>query len=96
MALMVFHKLVLAGDLSSIDADVPSLQELDLLFGPLCDEFFTATNIQPTSAPFTPTYVHAKENNDLKQKKNTYKTMNLPIISVHRYKKVLSLPRITL
>nr|GEW24151.1 retrotransposon-related protein [Tanacetum cinerariifolium] len=30
---------------------------LDLLFGPLYDEFFTA-------APFTPTYVHAEENND--------------------------------
>nr|GFA55749.1 integrase, catalytic region, zinc finger, CCHC-type, peptidase aspartic, catalytic [Tanacetum cinerariifolium] len=48
--------------------------ELDLLFGPLYDEFFNAgstpqdkqptTNIQPTSAPFTPTSVHAKENKD--------------------------------
>nr|GEW20262.1 copia protein [Tanacetum cinerariifolium] len=69
------------------DAHVPSQQELDLLFCPLYDEFFTActlsvnksssptnnsnqqdtipiTNIQPTSAPSTPTYVHAKENND--------------------------------
>nr|GEW17274.1 hypothetical protein [Tanacetum cinerariifolium] len=53
---------------------VPSQQELDLLFGPLYDEFFNAgsnpkdtqptTNIQPTSAPSTPTYVHAEENND--------------------------------
>nr|GEW04139.1 hypothetical protein [Tanacetum cinerariifolium] len=59
---------------SSADAHVPSQQELDLLFGPLYDEFFTAgsnlqdkqptTNIQPTSAPSTPTYVHAEENND--------------------------------
>nr|GEV20692.1 retrovirus-related Pol polyprotein from transposon TNT 1-94 [Tanacetum cinerariifolium] len=56
------------------DANVPSQQELDLLFGPLYDEFFNAcsnpqdkqpqTNIQPTSAPSTPTYVHAEENND--------------------------------
>nr|GEW76335.1 retrovirus-related Pol polyprotein from transposon TNT 1-94 [Tanacetum cinerariifolium] len=69
-----------------IDAHVPLQQELDLLFGPLYDEFFTActssvnkssspsnninqqdtqptTNIQPTSKPSTPTYVHAKENN---------------------------------
>nr|GEY29631.1 Gag-Pol polyprotein [Tanacetum cinerariifolium] len=56
------------------DADLPSQQELDLLFGPLYDEFFnagsnpqskqTSTNIQPTSAPSTPTYVHAEENND--------------------------------
>nr|GFA53255.1 hypothetical protein [Tanacetum cinerariifolium] len=56
------------------DARVPSQQELDLLFGPLYDEFFNAghnpqdkqptTNIQPTSAPSTPTYVHAEENND--------------------------------
>nr|GEY60962.1 integrase, catalytic region, zinc finger, CCHC-type, peptidase aspartic, catalytic [Tanacetum cinerariifolium] len=56
------------------DAHVPSQQELDLLFGPLYDEFFNAgsnpkdtqptMNIQPTSAPSTPTYVHAKENND--------------------------------
>nr|GEW90767.1 hypothetical protein [Tanacetum cinerariifolium] len=59
---------------SSADAHVPSQQELDLLFGPLYDEFFNAgsnpqdkqptTNIQPTSAPSTPTYVHAEENND--------------------------------
>nr|GEX20302.1 retrovirus-related Pol polyprotein from transposon TNT 1-94 [Tanacetum cinerariifolium] len=59
---------------SSADAHVPSQQELDLLFGPLYDEFFKAgsnlkdtqptTNIQTTSAPSTPTYVHAEENND--------------------------------
>nr|GEV28884.1 hypothetical protein [Tanacetum cinerariifolium] len=42
---------------SSADAHVPSQQELDLLFGPLYDEVFTA-------APSTPTYVHAEENND--------------------------------
>nr|GEV16887.1 retrovirus-related Pol polyprotein from transposon TNT 1-94 [Tanacetum cinerariifolium] len=68
------------------DAHVPSQQGLDLLFGPLYDEFFNActlsvnkssspinnsnqqdiqptSNIQPTSAPSTPTYVHAEENN---------------------------------
>nr|GFA83044.1 Gag-Pol polyprotein [Tanacetum cinerariifolium] len=55
-------------------ANVPSQQEMDLLFGILYDEFFNAssnpqekqptTNIQPTSAPSTPTYVHAEENND--------------------------------
>nr|GFB01890.1 hypothetical protein [Tanacetum cinerariifolium] len=59
---------------SSADANVPSQQEMDLLFGILYDEFFnassnpqekqTTTNIQPTSAPSTPTYVHAEENND--------------------------------
>nr|GEY96843.1 putative ribonuclease H-like domain-containing protein [Tanacetum cinerariifolium] len=53
-------------------------------------------NIQPTSEPSTPTYVHAEENNDNQADKNTYKTMNLPILSVHRYKKLLSLPRTTL
>nr|GFA38907.1 integrase, catalytic region, zinc finger, CCHC-type, peptidase aspartic, catalytic [Tanacetum cinerariifolium] len=57
-----------------IDAHVPSQQELDLLFGPLYDEFFNAvsnpqdkqptTNIQPTSAPSTPAYVHTEENNN--------------------------------
>nr|GEV30002.1 retrovirus-related Pol polyprotein from transposon TNT 1-94 [Tanacetum cinerariifolium] len=59
---------------SSTDVQVPSQQELDLLFGPLYDEFFNAgsnpkvkqpsMNIQPTSEPSTPTYVHAEENND--------------------------------
>nr|GEV03059.1 integrase, catalytic region, zinc finger, CCHC-type, peptidase aspartic, catalytic [Tanacetum cinerariifolium] len=59
---------------SSANAHVPSQQELDLLFGPLYDEFFNAgsnpkdtqptMNIQPTLAPSTPTYVHAEENND--------------------------------
>nr|GEY31749.1 hypothetical protein [Tanacetum cinerariifolium] len=53
---------------------VPSQQELDLLFGPLYDEFFNACsnpqdkqptmNIQSTSAPSTPTYVHAEEDTD--------------------------------
>nr|GEV16832.1 hypothetical protein [Tanacetum cinerariifolium] len=59
---------------SSADADVPSQQELDLLFGPLYDEFFNPgsnqqdkqalTDIQSTSAPLIPTYVHAEENNN--------------------------------
>nr|GEU85541.1 retrotransposon protein, putative, unclassified [Tanacetum cinerariifolium] len=53
-------------------AHVSSQQEFDLLFGTLFDEFFNAgsndkqptMNIQHTLAPSTPTYVHAKENND--------------------------------
>nr|GFB72162.1 retrotransposon protein, putative, unclassified [Tanacetum cinerariifolium] len=59
---------------SFVDAHVPSQQELHLLFGPLYDEFFNAgsnpndtqptTNIRTTSAPSTPTYVHAEENNN--------------------------------
>nr|GEU92747.1 hypothetical protein [Tanacetum cinerariifolium] len=55
--------------LRSTYADVPSQQELDILFGPLYDEFFNAgsnpsTNIQSTSAPSTHTNVHAEENNN--------------------------------
>nr|GEV63766.1 hypothetical protein [Tanacetum cinerariifolium] len=54
---------------SSADANVPSQQELDMLFGPLYDEFFNAgsnpsTNIQSTSAPSTHTNVNAEENNN--------------------------------
>nr|GEX60882.1 retrovirus-related Pol polyprotein from transposon TNT 1-94 [Tanacetum cinerariifolium] len=54
---------------SLADADAPSQQELDLLFGPLYDEFFNAgsnplTNIQSTSAPSTHINVHAEENNN--------------------------------
>nr|GEU53000.1 retrovirus-related Pol polyprotein from transposon TNT 1-94 [Tanacetum cinerariifolium] len=59
---------------SSVDTVVPSQQELDLLFGPLYNEFFNASSnpqdkqpstiIQSTSAPSTPTYVHAEENNN--------------------------------
>nr|GEV56675.1 retrovirus-related Pol polyprotein from transposon TNT 1-94 [Tanacetum cinerariifolium] len=59
---------------SSADAVVRSQQELDLLFGPSYDEFFNAgsnlqdkqpsTNIQPTSAPSTPTNVNVEENNN--------------------------------
>nr|GFA69421.1 uncharacterized mitochondrial protein AtMg00810-like [Tanacetum cinerariifolium] len=50
-------------------ADVPSQQELNLLFGPLYDAFFNAgsnpsTKIPSTSAPSTHTNVHAKENNN--------------------------------
>nr|GFA47604.1 Gag-Pol polyprotein [Tanacetum cinerariifolium] len=67
---------------SSADANVPSQQELDFLFGPLYDEFFNAgsnpqdkqpsMNIQPTSAPSTPTYVHAEENNNDQAEKEEY------------------------
>nr|GEV57765.1 hypothetical protein [Tanacetum cinerariifolium] len=54
---------------SSADADVPSQQKLDLLFGPLYDEFFNAgsnpsTNVQSTSTPSTHTNAHAEENNN--------------------------------
>nr|GEW18713.1 hypothetical protein [Tanacetum cinerariifolium] len=54
---------------SLADEHVPSQQELDLLFGPLYDEYFNAgsnssTNIQSTSAPLTHTNVHAEENNN--------------------------------
>ncbi|GJS89578.1 retrovirus-related pol polyprotein from transposon TNT 1-94 [Tanacetum coccineum] len=41
----------------SADTTVPSQQELDLLFGPLYDEFFN-------DEPSTPINVHAEENND--------------------------------
>nr|GEW94618.1 hypothetical protein [Tanacetum cinerariifolium] len=59
----------LNGPLKEGDADVPSQQELDMLFGPLYDEFFNAgsnpsTNIQCTSAPSTHTNMHAEENNN--------------------------------
>nr|GFC80720.1 hypothetical protein [Tanacetum cinerariifolium] len=54
---------------SSADADLPSQQEFDMLFGPLYDEFFNvgsnpSTNIQSTSAPSTHLNVHAEENNN--------------------------------
>nr|GEY06853.1 hypothetical protein [Tanacetum cinerariifolium] len=54
---------------SSADADAPSQQELDMLFGPLHDEFFNtgsnpSTNIQSTSAPSTHTNMHVEENNN--------------------------------
>nr|GEX17917.1 hypothetical protein [Tanacetum cinerariifolium] len=62
---------------SSIDADVPSQQELDMLFGPLYDEFFNAgsnpsTHIQSTSAPSTHTNVNAEENNNDQAKEGKY------------------------
>nr|GFB01615.1 hypothetical protein [Tanacetum cinerariifolium] len=54
---------------SSVDVDIPSQQELDLLFGPLYDEFFNAgsnpsTNVQSTQAPSTHTNMHAEENHN--------------------------------
>nr|GEY67524.1 retrovirus-related Pol polyprotein from transposon TNT 1-94 [Tanacetum cinerariifolium] len=54
---------------SSPDADVLSQQELDMLFGPLYDEFFNSgtnpsASIPSTSAPSTHTNMHAEENNN--------------------------------
>nr|GEU56530.1 copia protein [Tanacetum cinerariifolium] len=67
-------------DVVIADIHVPSQQELDLQFGPLYDEFFNtgfnpqdkqpSMNIQPTSAPSTPTYVHVEENNDNQAKED--------------------------
>nr|GEU39030.1 copia protein [Tanacetum cinerariifolium] len=57
-----------------LHTNVPSQQELELLFGPLYDEFFNAgsnpqekpplINIPSTSAPSTPINVHAEKNNN--------------------------------
>nr|GEX85180.1 ribonuclease H-like domain-containing protein [Tanacetum cinerariifolium] len=47
--------------LPSTDTTVPSQQELDLLFGPLYDEFFNAESPNPTNAK-------AEENNDNQEK----------------------------
>nr|GFA60623.1 hypothetical protein [Tanacetum cinerariifolium] len=54
---------------SLADADVPSQHELDMLFGPLYDDFFIAgtnpsTTIPSTSAPLAHTNMHAEENNN--------------------------------
>ncbi|GJY39607.1 retrovirus-related pol polyprotein from transposon TNT 1-94, partial [Tanacetum coccineum] len=66
---------------SSADTTAPSQQELDLLFGPLYDKFFTkgtsnnsqqqdtqpTSNIYPTTEPITQTItIHAEENNNNK------------------------------
>ncbi|GKC96076.1 hypothetical protein Tco_1161518, partial [Tanacetum coccineum] len=60
----------------SADTTVPSQQELDLIFGPLYDEFFNdgtsrvnkfsspTDNSIHKDTPTTPTNVHAEENND--------------------------------
>nr|GEU83476.1 retrovirus-related Pol polyprotein from transposon TNT 1-94 [Tanacetum cinerariifolium] len=89
-----------------LHAHVPSQQELDLLFGSLYDEFFNAgsnpqdkqptTNIQPTSAPSTLTYVHAEENNDDQAEEDHLPDDEFTILSVHRHKKLLSHPHTTL
>nr|GEW10148.1 hypothetical protein [Tanacetum cinerariifolium] len=61
----------------TVHADVLSQQELDLLFGPLYNEFFNAgsnpsTNIPSTSAPSTHINVHAEENNNDQAKKGEH------------------------
>nr|GEU52690.1 hypothetical protein [Tanacetum cinerariifolium] len=59
--------LVIVDDYSRCRCSIK--QELDMLFGPLYDEFFNiglnpSTNIQSTSAPSTHTNRHAEENNN--------------------------------
>nr|GEV18148.1 hypothetical protein [Tanacetum cinerariifolium] len=77
---------------SSADADVPSQQELNMLFGPLY-EFFNAgsnpsTNIQSTSAPSTHTNVHAEENNNDQENKGEYfPTFNQPQVFEYQWTK---------
>nr|GEY28460.1 hypothetical protein [Tanacetum cinerariifolium] len=74
-------------------AHVPSQQELDILFGPLYDEFFNAgsnpqdkqptMNIQPTSAPSTPMYVHVVKNNAEEEQLPNNKFTNPLCASAH-------------
>nr|GFA27194.1 retrovirus-related Pol polyprotein from transposon TNT 1-94 [Tanacetum cinerariifolium] len=84
-------------DVSSLaDVHVPSQQELDLLYGPLYDEYFNAgsnlqdkqstTNIPSTSPPSTHTYVYVEENNNDQAEGEHYMMMNLPILSMRRHK----------
>nr|GFC97521.1 hypothetical protein [Tanacetum cinerariifolium] len=91
---------------SLADAHVPSQQEFDLLFGPLYDEFFNAgsnpqdtqptMNIQPTQHHPLLHMFMLRKTMMIKQKMITYQMMNLPILYVHRYIKLLSLPHVTL
>nr|GEX62507.1 integrase, catalytic region, zinc finger, CCHC-type, peptidase aspartic, catalytic [Tanacetum cinerariifolium] len=53
-----FDEIKDVSEMSVADAYVPSQQELDLLFGPLYNEFFNA------GSPLTHTNVHAGENNN--------------------------------
>nr|GFB22027.1 hypothetical protein [Tanacetum cinerariifolium] len=51
------------------------------------------TNIQPTSSPSTPTFVHAEENIDNQAKEHLPDDeFTLLILSMHRYKKLLNHP----
>nr|GEU36707.1 hypothetical protein [Tanacetum cinerariifolium] len=91
---------------SSANANVTSQQELDLLFGPLYDNFSMQVLIHMTNNLQRIFNLHQKhpllhmfmlrKTTIIKQKDNTYQMMNLPIHSVHRYKKLLSLPHTTL
>ncbi|GJZ67861.1 hypothetical protein Tco_0631101 [Tanacetum coccineum] len=88
----------------SADTTVPSQQELDLLFGPLYDEFFndgtsrvnkssspTDNSIQKDTVPSThiqPTLEPSTPTNVHAEENK----QNLSILYVHRYKKMLRLP----
>ncbi|GKC38506.1 retrovirus-related pol polyprotein from transposon TNT 1-94 [Tanacetum coccineum] len=89
------------------DTTVPSQQELDLLFGPLYDEFSMMVLLVSTSHLLPPIILLHKthtlqriftlhQNRQLKQmfmlRKTTIIKQNLPILSVHRYTNMLSLP----
>ncbi|GJV37521.1 hypothetical protein Tco_1409998 [Tanacetum coccineum] len=84
----------------SADITVPSQQELDVLFGPLYDEFFNDGTSRVNKSSF-PTNNSAPQdtfqriftlhqNRQLKQmfmlRKTTIINQNLPMLSVHRYK----------
>nr|GEZ57649.1 hypothetical protein [Tanacetum cinerariifolium] len=97
------------------DTSAPSQQELDLLFGPLYDEFFNACYLSvnilllPSTILLKKTHnlqrifiLHQKQQLQqvlmlrkttvIKQKIHGSNKMNLSILSVHRYEKLLSLP----
>ncbi|GJX19174.1 retrovirus-related pol polyprotein from transposon TNT 1-94 [Tanacetum coccineum] len=95
----------------SADTTVPSQQELDLLFGPLYNEFFNdgTSRVNKSSSPtensikkthYLQRIFNLHQNQQLQQmfmlRKTTIIKQNLPILSVHRYKKMLSLPHVIL
>nr|GEW56435.1 ribonuclease H-like domain-containing protein [Tanacetum cinerariifolium] len=81
---------------SLADADAPSQQELNLIFGPLYDEFFNKVlflqrifrlhqHLQLIQMCMPRKTIMIKQ-----KMENTYRMMNLPILFMHRYKKKLS------
>ncbi|GKF57737.1 hypothetical protein Tco_0171274, partial [Tanacetum coccineum] len=78
------------------DTTVPSQQELDLLFSPLSTSLLLPPTILFKKTHYLQRIFNLHQNRQLQQifmlRKTTIIKQNLPILSVHKYKKMLSLP----
>nr|GEV06002.1 hypothetical protein [Tanacetum cinerariifolium] len=90
------HNLFSVGQFCDVDLEVAFYKSTCFVRDLQGNDLLTETSVANDTSGLVLQQQKASDYENSDPKKNTYKTMNLPILSVHRYKKLLSLPHTTL